>query len=125
MVKTPFGQTSLVVCRDLRDKIPSNIPRPERIASGGPAMFDGQALDMVAACVNWGKGGFPPTSWMDFAADNRCTLVIANRWGVERVEEIGFEQDFGHGGSAIIQPDWTVHTGGLKFGEDCVVTAAL
>lgn len=123
VVDTVFGRTSIVVCRDLRDKIPDNIPR---VASSGPALFDGQSVDLVAACVNWGKGGFPSTSWMDFAANNGCTLVVANRWGVEVREDLGrYELDFGHGGSGVVQPDWTVHTGGLRFGQDCVVTAAL
>ena len=123
VVETEFGKTGLVVCRDLRDKIPSNLKSLERTASGGPALFGGQPVDLVAACVNWGKGGFPSTSWMDFSLDNRCTLVVANRWGAE--QNGSFEQDFGHGGSAIVQPDWKVHTGGLVFGQDCVITAAL
>jgi len=124
VVVTEYGKTGLVVCRDLRDKIPSNIPRREiRTAN---SLFDGQAVDLVAACVNWGKGGFPSTSWMDFVADNKCTLVVANRFGMEAREDFGqFEQEFGHGGSAIVEADWNVHIGGLKFGEDCVVTAAL
>jgi hypothetical protein len=60
---------------------------------------------------------------MDFVANNGCTLVVANRWGEER--NGSFSQDFGHGGSAVVEKDWTVHTGGLAFGEDCVVTAAI
>lgn len=123
VVKTRFGNTSLVICRDLRDKIPDNIPR---IAASGPPLFDGQAMDLVAACVNWGKGGFPSTSWMEFVANNKCTLVVCNRWGTEERDDVGrYELEFGHGGSCIVQPDWTVHTGGLRFSENCVVTAAL
>ena len=118
VVRTELGRTSIVVCRDLRDKVPQNIPRT---ASKEPPLFGGEAVDLVAACVNWGKGGFPSTSWMDFVANNACTLVVANRWGEER--NGSFSQDFGHGGSAVVEKDWTVHTGGLAFGEDCVVTA--
>lgn len=120
VVRTELGDMSVVVCRDLRDKIPDNIPRT---AASGPKLFDGRKVDVVAACVNWGKGGFPSTSWMDFAADNGCVLAVANRWGKEEVGT--FTQDFGHGGSCVIEPDWTVHTGGLAFRQDCVVTAAL
>jgi len=120
VVQTDLGLVSVVVCRDVRDKIPDNIPR---IATKGPPLFEGKRVDLVAMCVNWGKGGFPSTSWMEFVADNRCTAVIANRWGEE--ENGTFSQDFGHGGSAIVEPDWTVHTNGLKFNADCVVSVAL
>lgn len=120
VVKTDLGNISVVVCRDLRDRIPNNIPR---ISTRIPRMFDGKNVDIVAACVNWGKGGFPATQWMDFASDNGCTLVLSNRWGSE--SNGAFSQDFGAGGSIIIEPDWTVHTGGLKFGEDCLVTALI
>ncbi len=119
VVRTELGRASVVVCRDLRDKVPSNIPRTA--ARREPALFGGQAVDLVAACVNWGDGGFPSTSWMDFAANNSCTLAVANRWGEEK--NGSFTQDFGQGGSAVVEGDWTVHTGGLAFGEDCVVTA--
>jgi len=120
IIQTEFGLLSAIICRDVRDKIPANIPR---IAAKDPHFFDGRKVDVVAMCVNWGKGGFPSTSWMDFVADNKCTAVIANRWGDEKNQT--FTQDFGHGGSAIVEPDWTVHTGGLRFNEDCVVSAAI
>ena len=119
IVETDLGFMSVVICRDLRDKIPSNIPRT---AARTPSIFEGKKVDIVAACVNWGKGGFPSTSWMDFASDNGCVIAVANRWGKEEVGS--FTQDFGHGGSAIIEPNWTVHTGGLEFRMDCVVTAS-
>jgi predicted amidohydrolase len=124
IIKTELGRMGIVVCRDLRDKIPKNIPRT---ASSDPALFDGQRVDIVAASTNWGKGGFPATTWMDFVADNKCTLVATNRWGKETNEEEHGEyvQDFGQGGAAIIEPDWTVHIDGLIFRQDCVVTAAL
>lgn len=117
IVQTEIGLLSVIVCRDLRDKIPNNIPR---VSSSGPSMFEGKKVNVVAACVNWGKGGFPSASWMDFASDNQCILAVANRWGKEEVGS--FVQDFGQGGSVIIEPNWTVHTGGLEFKKDCVIT---
>jgi predicted amidohydrolase len=120
VIQTELGLMSVIICRDLRDKIPNNIPR---IAASGSRMFEDKRVDLVAACANWGKGGFPSTSWMDFATDNKCVLAVANRWGKEEVGS--FVQDFGQGGSAIIEPDWTVHTNGLEFSQDCVVTSTL
>jgi len=122
VVETAFGKTGLVICRDLRDKIPKNIPR---MAVDGPPLFKKEKVDLVIACVAWGKGSFPSSTWMDFSVNNKCTLVVANRWGVETRDDCGnYSHDFGHGGSAIIEPNWTVHTNGLKFGMNCVVTAA-
>lgn len=118
-VQTDLGSMAVVVCRDLRDRMPRNSPRTAR--QGG--LFGGQKVDVVAACVNWGKGGFPSTQWMDFAADNGCVLAVANRWGEER--NGAFVQDFGHGGSCVVEPDWTVHTGGLAFSADCLVAAGV
>ena len=118
VVRTPFGNLSVVICRDIRAKIPDNIPR---VAS--TSFFDTKKPDIVAACANWGKGGFPSTSWMDFAANHKCSLVVANRYGVE--QNNGYELDFGCGGSIIIEKDWNVHTAGLKFNNDCVVTAVM
>lgn len=119
IVTTDFGRTSVVVCRDLRDKIPQNIPR---FATPTSSLWDGQPVDLVAACVNWGKsGGFPSNSWMDFVANNRCNLIIANRWGIE--QNNGYSQDFGPGGSCIIEKNWKVHIDGLKWDVNAVVTA--
>ena len=120
VVETEFGSTSIVVCRDLRNKIPDNIPRT---ASKGVPLFGTQKVDLVAASVNWGKSGYPSTSWMDFVADNKCVLVVANRWGEEQNKN--YVQDFGQGGSIIVEPDWSCHTGGADFGRDCVVTASV
>jgi len=119
VVETEFGATSIVVCRDLRNKIPQNIPR---MASKSVPLFGTQKLDLVAASVNWGKGGYPANSWMDFVADNHCTLIIANRWGKEEGSN-HYRQDFGQGGSIIIEPNWKCHTGGIDFANNCVVTA--
>jgi predicted amidohydrolase len=119
VVQTEFGATSIVVCRDLRNKIPLNIPRT---ASKSVPLFGTQKLDLVAACVNWGKSGYPANSWMDFVAEHRCTLIISNRWGKEE-GSFDYKQDFGQGGSIVIEPDWKCHTGGIWFNRNCVVTA--
>lgn len=122
VVTTEFGETSIVVCRDLRNKIPLNIPRTTTAAKSVP-LFPSQNIDLVAASVNWGKSGYPANSWMDFAADHKCTLIVANRWGDE--QNGSFKQDFGQGGSIIIEPSWQCHTDGVMFGSDCVVSARL
>ncbi len=119
VVQTDFGATSIIVCRDLRNKIPQNIPR---VASKSVPLFGTEKLDLVAASVNWGKGGYPATTWMDFASDEQCTLMIANRWGDE-LGSHGFKGEFGQGGSIVVEPDWTCHTGGIEFSKNCVVTA--
>lgn len=125
VVRTDIGLISLAICRDIRDKIPDNIPKPRLEQSAkSESLFEDQKVDVVAACANWGKGGYPATTWMDFAANNKCTLVVANRWGKEEGNK-GLRLDFGQGGPCVIEKDWSVHTDGIKFGEDCVVTAAI
>lgn len=117
-VDTEFGQIAPIICRDIKLHTPKNIPRR---ASSNP--FFTSIPDILLACTNWGRGGFPATSWMDLVADKQTTLVVANRYGVEN--NGGLEVDFGSGGSCVIEPDWTVHTDGLKYGSDCVVSVAL
>jgi predicted amidohydrolase len=119
VVETEFGNTSIVVCRDLRNKIPSNIPR---LAANSVPLFGSQKLDLVAANVNWGKSGYPANSWMEFVADNHCTLMVSNRFGCEE-GSYNYSQDFGQGGSIIIEPNWKCHIGGINFDNNCVVTA--
>ncbi len=124
IINTELGKVSIVVCRDLRDKIPSNIPNNLSDMKKSTPFFDGEKVDIVAACTNWGKGsGFPSTTWMDFASNNQCTLVVSNRWG----EEVNgsLKQDFGQGGSCIIEKNWKVHTHGLTFGSNCVVSSVI
>jgi predicted amidohydrolase len=118
IIQTDLGMMTVLICRDVRDKIPMNIPR---VASNEPTMFENKKVDIINVPVNWGKGGFPSTTWLDLAANNQCTVVVANRWGKETNGT--FEQDFGQGGSAIIDKNWNVHIDGVKFGDDCVVTA--
>lgn len=120
IIQTPFGETSIIICRDIRNEIPKNIPRVASKATH----FGGERVDMVAACTNWGSGGgYPPTNFMEFVGDNHCTMVVADRWGKEEVN--GFTADFGTGKTAVISSSWKVHTNGLLHGEDCVVTAIL
>lgn len=115
VVQTEIGMMSSVVCRDVRNHIPSNLPR-----NASNKLFETQP-DVVALHAAWGKGGFPATQWMDMAADVGCVLAVANRWGLEKNGD--FEQDFGQGGSIIIDRDWTTRTDGLAWGKDCVVCA--
>jgi predicted amidohydrolase len=121
IVKTELGWMSVVICRDIRNKYPTNIPR---VAAEVP-MFKDRRVDIVAAPANWGKGGFPASTWMEFTAENKCTLVVANRWGSEVNQGVhgNYEQDFSQGGSAIITRDWQVHIEGLLFSSDCVVSS--
>lgn len=121
IVNTKFGETSIIICRDLRDKIPNFI---QRFASEGDKKhYDGRQVDLVVASTNWGKGGFPSTTWMEFVAQNKCTLIVANRWGTEF--NGSFSNEFGQGGVAIIESDWKIHIDGIKFSQDCVVTAVI
>lgn len=113
---TRLGAMSAVVCRDLKNEMPG---------SAEADAFGGVRTDVVAGLTNWGKGFWPPSTWMDFSKDNGCLLVVANRWGREQRRGAygSFASDFGQGGSAVIEPGGKVHTGGLRFSENCVVTA--
>lgn len=122
IVDTDLGRMSVVICRDIRDKIPENIPRVAKEKS----LWRGRRVDIVAGMTNWGSGGgYPPVTFMNFAADNCCTLAVADRWGDEGVPGTEFVSHFGTGKTAIITPEWDVHTGGMVHGADCVVSAAL
>jgi predicted amidohydrolase len=118
IIPTPYGLISAVICRDIKSKIPQNI---NKVAS--EPFFPTEKPEILFLCANWGKGGFPATPWMDYSLNNECTVVVSNRYGIECNKD--FENDFGQGGSLIIQPNWTVHTNGLVFNADCIVTAAL
>jgi len=71
--------------------------------------------DVVTLSANWGKGGFPSNTWVEFAEENKVTLVVSNRYGVEG------PNDFGDGGVCIIEKTGKVHCDGLIWGQDCIV----
>lgn len=102
----------LLICRDIRDK-----------AIGFKDLYEKGDADIVAFSSNFGDGGFPSTSWMDFAKENRTTLVVSNRYGQEGAN------NFGEGGICIIEPPsggreyGRVHCEGLKWNEPCIVYA--
>jgi predicted amidohydrolase len=104
VVSTPYGKVGLLVCRDVRDK-------SDKLDS----FYEPGDAKIVAFSANWGKGGFPAVTWMDFAKDNKTTLVVANRYGLES------HNDFGFGGSCIISPEGVVSVRGLQWGADCIV----
>lgn len=123
IIDTPFGKVSLAICRDLRNKLPRVVPGLPLGPAADRGLFNGKHVDVVAAPANWGPGGFPSTTWMDFAAENQCVVVVANRWGVEKNAD--FEHNFGPGGSCVIDKSWKVHTSGMKFNKNCVVLGAI
>lgn len=97
-------KVGLLICRDVRDKSP-------KIDS----FYEPGDADVVCLSANWGDGGFPATAWMDFAKDNRATLIVSNRYGREK------PNNFGEGGICIISPDGTVNCKGLLWEKDCIV----
>lgn len=114
VAETDIGTLSAVVCRDLRNEMPD----------GKTDILGGKKVDVVAGLTNWGKGFWPSSTWMEFVYDRKCSLVVANRWGTEEREgPYGRAvSEFGQGGSAIIEGDGRVRIGGLRLGEDCVVS---
>ncbi len=94
-----------LICRDICNE-----------SKADEELYQKDEVDIVAFSANWGAGGFPAASWVEFAKDQNCWLVVANRYGTER------NNDFGFGGSCIISPSGKVHCGGLKFKEDCVIS---
>lgn len=109
-----FGgkRIGLLICRDVRDK-----------SSALKDFYEKGDADIVAFSSNFGDGGFPSTSWMDFAKENRTTLVVSNRYGQEGAN------NFGEGGICVIEPPsdgreyGRVHCEGLKWNEPCIVYA--
>jgi predicted amidohydrolase len=102
----------LLICRDVRDS-----------SSGFKDFYEKGDADIVAFSSNFGDGGFPSTSWMDFAKNNRTTFVVSNRYGREGAN------NFGEGGVCVIEPPSNgreygrVHCDGLKWNEPCIVYA--
>jgi len=109
VIKSQFEdkRIGLLICRDVRDK---KNDEWSNFYSPGDA-------DVVVLSANWGKGGFPSNSWVEFAEENKVTLVVSNRYGVEG------PNDFGDGGVCIIEKTGKVHCDGLVWGQDCIVYA--
>jgi len=101
---TEHGKIGLLICRDVRDK-------SDKLDS----FYEKGDANIVAFSANWGKGGFPATTWMEFAKSNGVSLIVANRYGEE------LNNDFGQGGSCIISPSGVISCEGLRWGADCIV----
>jgi predicted amidohydrolase len=101
-------RVGLLICRDVRDK--KNDKWSDFYESGD--------ADLVCLSANWGDGGFPSISWIDFVKDNATTLLVSNRWGKE------VPNDFGEGGvCAITAKPFGIQCEGLVWNADCVVYA--
>lgn len=98
-------RVGLLVCRDIRNKE----------SADWKDFYDKGDAQIVAFSTNWGDGGFPAVSWVDFAKSKSVYLVVANRYGKET------PNDFGEGGSCVITPEGHVHCSGLKWHDDCIV----
>lgn len=98
-------RVGLLICRDVRDKKNDDW---NNFYSRGEA-------DVIAFSTNWGDGGFPATTWMDFVEEHNIALVVSNRYGREE------NNNFGEGGSCIITPPAKVQCQGLLWNQDCIV----
>jgi predicted amidohydrolase len=109
VIKSQFEdkRVGLLICRDVRDK---KNDEWSNFYSAGDA-------DVVVLSANWGRGGFPSNTWVEFAEENKVTLVVSNRYGVEG------PNDFGDGGVCIIEKTGKVHCEGLVWSQDCIVYA--
>lgn len=100
-------RVGLLICRDIRNKKDEDW---KSFYSPGDA-------DIVCFSSNWGDGGFPSSTWVEFAIENKVTLIVSNRYGAES------HNYFGHGGSCIILPMGKVLIDGLEWDKDCIVSA--
>jgi predicted amidohydrolase len=108
VVKTALGKrVGMLVCRDVRNKK----------GESDTAFYEKGDADIVAFSANWGDGGFPATTWMEFAQDNKTWLIVSNRYGKETCN------NFGEGGVAVISPEGEVFCEGLQWSRDCIVYA--
>lgn len=98
-------KVGLMICRDIRD----------RKDGQWESFYEPGDADIVAMSSNWGNGGFPAISWVEFAKDNSVSLIIANRYGKE------IPNDFGEGGVCVISPEGKVTVDGLVWNEPCIV----
>lgn len=102
-------KVGLLICRDIRD---------QRGNEKG-SFFEPHEADMVVLSAAWGDGGVPANAWIDFVTDNKCWLLVSNRYGYEK------PNDFGEGGTCVIAPNLKVHCNGLVWSEDCIVLAEI
>lgn len=102
-------KVGLLICRDVRDKKNSE----------WKSFYEPGDADVVAFSANWGDGGFPATSWMDFVQDNKTTLIVSNRYGKETCN------NFGEGGVCVIEKSGKVHCKGIVWSQDCIVYAEI
>jgi predicted amidohydrolase len=102
-------KVGLLICRDVRDK------KDDKWKD----FYEEGDANVVCLSTNWGRGGFPAIAWMDFVKENKTALIVANRYGEE------FNNDFGHGGVAIITAESKVYCESLVWGQDCVVYGEL
>lgn len=98
-------RVGLLICRDVRDKKNDDW---NNFYSAGDA-------DVIAFSTNWGDGGFPSTTWMEFVEEHKIPMVISNRYGRED------NNNFGEGGSCIITPPAKVQCTGLLWNQDCII----
>jgi predicted amidohydrolase len=96
----------LLICRDIRNK-----------SSGFTDFYEKGDADIVCFSSNFGDGGFPSTTWMDFAIDNKVWLIVSNRYGQETCN------NFGEGGICVIAPSGKVYCDGLQWDAPCIVYA--
>jgi predicted amidohydrolase len=61
-------RVGLLICRDIRNK-----------ADKFTDLYEKGDADIVCFSSNFGDGGFPSNSWIDFAKDNRVWLLVSNR----------------------------------------------
>lgn len=109
IVKYRDKSVGLLICRDVRDKGPLGSSLKDFYMAGD--------ADIVCFSSNFGRGGFPSGSWVDFAKDNKTWLIVSNRYGVEE------HNDFGLGGICVIEPSGKVHCEGLQWNQPCIVYA--
>jgi len=108
VIHSQFGpRIGMLICRDVRDK---RDDKWREFYSPGDA-------DIVCLSTNWGDGGFPAVSWMDFVSENRTGLIVSNRYGQEG------PNDFGEGGVCVITQEGAVLCEGLVWSQDCIVYA--
>lgn len=95
-----------LICRDVRDK-------NDKLND----VYEPGDADIVAFSSNFGNGGFPSGSWVDFAMENKTNLIVSNRYGEESIN------NFGHGGICVIRPNGKVEAHGLQWDKPCIVYA--